>query len=120
MVISLGACAAKTSRRSLPPGEAEAAAVARVIGRRWTAGGSFISLNDLCFRNRRRTGKIGPTQAAVNAAYAGTNLAGAVSVAGGIQVGLFPTGTYTIVAMGAQGSIRYFNLCRRQRGTRFR
>ncbi len=51
------------------------------------------------------TGQFGPTQAAVDTAYTGTNLAGAVSVSGGIQDWVVPfTDTYTITAAGAQGA----------------
>ena len=57
------------------------------------------------FTNAAATGHVGPTQAQVNAAYAGTNLAGNVSVTGsGFQNWTVPaTGTYRIVTRGAQG-----------------
>lgn len=51
------------------------------------------------------SGATGPTQAACNAAYAGSTLAGAVNVANGIQSWVAPsTGMYRISAEGAQGA----------------
>jgi hypothetical protein len=57
------------------------------------------------FTNSGASGRIGPTQAQVDAAYAGTNLDGQVTVLGsGIQQWEVPTsGTYIIEAYGAQG-----------------
>ncbi|MFD2377085.1 hypothetical protein ACFSTJ_06020 [Ottowia pentelensis] len=49
------------------------------------------------------TGATGPTQAACDTAYGATNLAGAVTVAGGIQSWTVPTsGVYRITAVGGQ------------------
>ena len=51
------------------------------------------------------TGATGPTQAACDTAYGATNLAGAVTVAGGIQSWTVPTsGVYRITAVGGQGA----------------
>jgi hypothetical protein len=57
------------------------------------------------FSNASATGRTGPTQAQVNAAYSGTNLAGNVTVnTQGIQEWIVPqTGMYRIQANGAQG-----------------
>jgi hypothetical protein len=57
------------------------------------------------FSNAAATGRTGPTQAQVNSAYSGTNLAGAVTIATqGIQEWIVPqTGLYRILANGAQG-----------------
>ncbi|NCU77329.1 MAG: hypothetical protein EBV59_10410, partial [Synechococcaceae bacterium WB7_1C_051] len=57
------------------------------------------------FTNAASTGRTGPTQAQINAAYAGTNLAGAVTInTQGIQEWIVPqTGLYRILANGAQG-----------------
>jgi len=57
------------------------------------------------FTNCSATGRLGPNQSAVNAAYSGTFLDGAVTVYGdGIQQWVVPTtGTYIIEAYGAQG-----------------
>ena len=56
------------------------------------------------FSNCAATGATGPTQAQCDTAYGGTSLAGAVTVNAGIQSWTVPaTGTYRIVAMGAQG-----------------
>jgi hypothetical protein len=56
------------------------------------------------FTNCGASGATGPTQAQCNTAYAGTNLAGAVTLASGIQSWQAPqSGRYRIVAMGAQG-----------------
>jgi len=50
-------------------------------------------------------GRLGPTQAACDAAYRGTSLEGEVSVGAGIQQWVVPeTGTYQISAYGAQGA----------------
>lgn len=52
------------------------------------------------------TGANGPTQAACNAAYSSTDLAGAVTIAAGsgVQDWVVPsTGTYVVTAIGAQG-----------------
>lgn len=57
------------------------------------------------FTNASATGPIGPSQAMVNTAYSGTNLAGNVTVTGsGIQQWVVPfSGLYTITAAGARG-----------------
>jgi hypothetical protein len=57
------------------------------------------------FSNAAATGRTGPTQAQVNSAYSGTNLAGAVTIATqGIQEWIVPqTGLYRILVNGAQG-----------------
>ncbi len=56
------------------------------------------------FTNATATGINGPTQSMVSAAYASTNLAGTVTVTGGIQYWTVPsTGAYKIKALGAQG-----------------
>ncbi|MDG2464121.1 MAG: T9SS type A sorting domain-containing protein [Crocinitomicaceae bacterium] len=50
------------------------------------------------------TGNTGPTQAQCDAQYAGTNLAGNVTVTGGIQYWTVPTsGAYSIECFGGQG-----------------
>lgn len=57
------------------------------------------------FSSCAATGATGPTQAACDTAYGSTNLAGAVTVAGGIQSWTVPTtGTYRITAVGGQGA----------------
>ena len=56
------------------------------------------------FTNAGATGYNGPTQAQLNSAYSGTNLAGSVTSTSGIQVWTVPTtGVYTIDARGARG-----------------
>ena len=57
------------------------------------------------FTNAGATGREGPTQAQVNASYAGTNLAGLVTInTQGIQEWTVPaSGTYRIEAWGAKG-----------------
>ena len=57
------------------------------------------------FTNAGATGREGPTQAQVNASYAGTNLAGSVTInTQGIQEWTVPaSGTYRIEAWGAKG-----------------
>lgn len=57
------------------------------------------------FTNCSATGRTGPTQTQVNAAYSGTSLAGAVTInTQGIQEWVVPvTGNYSIAAYGAQG-----------------
>ena len=67
-----------------------------------TAGVANTILN---FNNCGATGETGPTLAQMNAAYAGTSLAGLVtSTVQGIQEWVVPTtGTYTITAAGAKG-----------------
>ena len=56
------------------------------------------------FTSAGQTGPVGPTQAQVNTAYTGTNLAGMVTVSGGIQTWVVPaTGAYRIEAFGGQG-----------------
>jgi hypothetical protein len=50
------------------------------------------------------TGQYGPDQPACDAAYAGTELEGAVTVVGGVQAWTVPrTGRYSITAVGAAG-----------------
>ncbi len=59
------------------------------------------------FTNAGNTGRLGPSQANVDNAYSGTNLAGDVTVVDGIQHWEVPaTGTYRITAYGAQGGTR--------------
>ena len=56
------------------------------------------------FTNANASGASGPTQAQLNSAYSGTNLAGQVTSSNGIQLWTVPqTGVYTIDARGAQG-----------------
>ncbi len=56
------------------------------------------------FTNAGATGRFGPSQGQVNSAYAGTSLAGAVTVNGGIQAWTVPySGTYTVTGVGAKG-----------------
>ena len=56
------------------------------------------------FSNCAATGATGPTQAQCDTAYGGTSLAGVVTLNAGIQSWTVPaTGTYRIVAVGAQG-----------------
>ncbi|MEI6576037.1 MAG: Ig-like domain-containing protein [Bacteroidota bacterium] len=57
------------------------------------------------FTNASASGQYGPTQAQVNTAYSGTTLAGNITInTQGIQEWTVPaTGTYRIVAKGAQG-----------------
>jgi hypothetical protein len=56
------------------------------------------------FTNANQTGASGPTQAQLNAAYAGTSLAGTVTSQNGIQIWTVPTtGQYIIDARGARG-----------------
>ena len=66
---------------------------------------SGVANNTLQFTNCGATGETGPTLAQMNAAYAGTPLAGLVtSNTQGIQEWTVPsTGTYTITAAGAKG-----------------
>jgi len=60
---------------------------------------------EFIFSNANATGRFGPSQAAVDAAYAGTSLEGAVNSLGGIQHWSVPhSGTYLVTAMGAQGA----------------
>ncbi|MBM4372045.1 MAG: hypothetical protein FJ098_10355, partial [Deltaproteobacteria bacterium] len=67
-------------------------------------GTPLPSLPPWSFTPAGATGRLGPTQAQVSAAYAGTVLAGTVTVTGGIQAWTVPyTGTYTISAAGAKG-----------------
>ena len=69
-----------------------------------TAGSGAANGNVFTFTNCSATGQYGPTQAQVNNAYAGTNLAGNVTSNNGIQTWTVPaTGTYQIEAFGAQG-----------------
>ena len=56
------------------------------------------------FTNAGATGQFGPTQADINTAYSGTNLAGQVTSNGGIQQWVVPqSGLYKIEVYGAQG-----------------
>ncbi len=56
------------------------------------------------FTNAGATGRFGPTQADLDAAYSGTNLAGNVTSNNGIQEWTVPySGTYTIEVAGAEG-----------------
>jgi len=59
------------------------------------------------FTNASATGRQGPTQSAIDAAYAGTNLASQVTAtATGIQKWTVPaTGSYRIETYGAQGAV---------------
>jgi len=57
------------------------------------------------FTNAGATGNSGPTPAQITAEYTGTNLQGAVTSSGGIQLWTVPTsGLYSIQALGAQGA----------------
>lgn len=59
---------------------------------------------DYIFTNCTATGRLGPSQSQANTAYSSTNLAGKVTVTGGIQYWVVPaSGTYTITARGAKG-----------------
>ena len=89
------------------------------LGQHCIGEGSSIYLGPLCdsttiyvaaiegysFTNCGATGPTGPTQAAVNTTYSGTNLDGDVTInTQGIQEWIVPaTGVYTIEAYGAQG-----------------
>ena len=74
-------------------GAGDAGAVDASTVQRWT------------FTNCAATGATGPTQAQCDGAYLGTILAGSVTVNAGIQSWTVPaTGTYRIVAMGAEGA----------------
>lgn len=56
------------------------------------------------FTTATATGNTGPTQVMIDAEYLATNLAGAVTVTGGIQYWNVPvTGVYTIETFGGQG-----------------
>ncbi len=61
------------------------------------------------FTNGAASGSVGPTQAQVNTAYFGTNLAGAVTINTlGIQQWTVPySGGYRIKALGAQGGVSW-------------
>jgi hypothetical protein len=66
--------------------------------------GLSFSQTSYTFTSGGTTGNVGPTQAAMNTAYSGTNLAGNVTVTGGIQYWTVPTsGMYKIEAFGGQG-----------------
>ena len=73
---------------------------------------NMIDLSTAIFTNAGATGRFGPTQAQVNAAYAGTDLDGRVTInTQGIQEWTVPfSGMYSIEAWGAQG----FNWYRRE------
>jgi hypothetical protein len=68
--------------------------------------GTVYSQTVYTFTNAGATGRTGPTQVQVNAAYSGSSLAGAVTInTQGIQEWTVPvTGNYTIAAYGAQGA----------------
>jgi GEVED domain/Glycine rich protein/Secretion system C-terminal sorting domain/Ig-like domain CHU_C associated len=60
--------------------------------------------NSFCFLTGGQTGRDGPSQAQINTVYSGTNLAGQVTVTGGIQQWTIPSGgLYEIEVFGAQG-----------------
>lgn len=62
------------------------------------------------FTNASATGKNGPSQAQVNAAYSATNLNGQVTATNGIQQWTVPaTGNYRITAAGANGGNTAFS-----------
>ena len=67
--------------------------------------GNMIDLSTAIFTNAGATGRYGPTQAQVNAAYTGTDLDGRVTInTQGIQEWTVPfSGIYSIEAWGAQG-----------------
>ncbi|MGJ8661716.1 MAG: glycine-rich protein, partial [Bacteroidota bacterium] len=65
---------------------------------------SSWSQTSYTFTSCGATGSSGPTQTQANSAYTGTNLAGNVTITGGIQYWTVPaTGNYKISAYGAQG-----------------
>ena len=66
---------------------------------------NMIDLSTAIFTNAGATGRFGPTQAQVNAAYTGTDLDGRVTInTQGIQEWTVPfSGVYSIEAWGAQG-----------------
>ena len=66
---------------------------------------NMIDLSTFIFSNAGATGRFGPTQAQVDAAYTGTDLAGKVTInTQGIQEWIVPfSGIYSIEAWGAQG-----------------
>lgn len=67
----------------------------------WITG---VSQQTYTFSTGGATGQYGPSQSDINTAYTGTNLAGAVTVNGGIQYWVVPqSGYYSIQALGAQG-----------------
>ena len=65
---------------------------------------NMIDLSTAIFTNAGATGRFGPTQAQVNAAYAGTDLDGKITInTQGIQEWTVPfSGMYSIEAWGAQ------------------
>ena len=67
----------------------------------------MIDLSTAIFTNAGATGRFGPTQAQVNAAYTGTDLDGRVTInTQGIQEWTVPfSGIYSIEAWGAQGGV---------------
>lgn len=71
----------------------------------FVAAGTLSAQITYTFTPAGATGQTGPTQAAVNAAYAATNLSGSVTVLGiGVQQWTVPiTGNYRIRAIGASG-----------------
>lgn len=67
---------------------------------------SFVgwSQTTYTFTNATAEGNLGPTQVMADAEYAGTNLAGNVTVTGGVQTWTVPTtGNYKIECFGGQG-----------------
>ena len=70
----------------------------------------IITSNIYTFTNAGATGRTGPTQAQVNAAYSGTTLAGNVTInTQGIQEWTVPaTNIYRIRAQGAGGGANYY------------
>ena len=68
--------------------------------------GLFVNGQTYTFSNAGATGREGPTQADINASYAGTNLDGTVSInTQGIQEWTVPaSGIYRIEAWGAKGA----------------
>ena len=66
--------------------------------------GSILHAQTYTFTNAGATGTDGPTQSMVNSEYSTTNLAGSVTVNGGIQSWSVPvSGLYKIEAYGAKG-----------------
>ncbi len=63
----------------------------------------FCPPGTFCFSNCGQDGHLGPNQTQCNAIYAGSNLAGQVTVSGGIQEWTIPDGAYEIEVSGAQG-----------------
>jgi len=69
-------------------------------------GSDLVCFNTVIFSNCGKAGRDGPSQSQCDSTYFGTDLAGAVSVNGGIQQWTVPgTATYSITALGAAGGI---------------